>query len=492
MSKNNDDQNLFNQMNLGGFGGLRRKAQVEINSEIPFEKALTKMGKTLDELLKIGNLSELNKLERNILINSVNQVYVPLSNLVVKLKNNEVCEFDIDANKILEEINKTKNLHKSEFPEIGSNIVALASVVLAGVDLKGLEEKTVAQVLKLAKSLNNIVVEHFFKQNKQQNNEQPEHKEISTKDEAVRLLNWAEKYSEPFYDTLNPTLAIQCVAGAVECAIMTIAKHNFNFNYYIEGVGIHEKFLNSYKQEIMRTVEFLKNYGRNAEAMFNIAMHEDNDLLISRIFRNVEMFNLIHSAGECELEDYDNIIKMGGMYARYRIAAIFQLYEQKFAKKHMELFMDVLNPDNAGNPRNQQVFDEHGIHFKNIGLIFGKMMEIGGEVATEKNIDMDFSVNILNFMKDKCKALIVKKDNVEVATTDWFNLRAEKNHEQQLIEPIYDYKGETEFFFISPVPFMDWRNPNIFTINKILDNNQNLFTGKVTGHVLARAMIPQF
>ncbi|WP_175849262.1 hypothetical protein [Burkholderia cepacia] len=373
MSKNNDDQNLFNQMNLGGFGGLRRKPQVEKLTAENFNNNLTEAGKD------------------------------------------------------------------------------------------------------------------FIKQNKNQQTE------ISTKDEAIRLLNLSEQY---YNYRRNKTLSVQCAAGAIEFVLMTIAKHKFNLNYYIENVDMDEYILTIFKSEIARTLDFMKNYGANATNIFHNSMNENSKPVISRFFNNKQMFNIIHSTES--IESFDDIVKMGGMYARYRIAVCFQIYEQKFAKNHFELFLKVFSPENKNEQEKEKIRKENGMHFLNIGTSLGKIAELPNEVVNQKHLDMDFCFHIKMFMMDKLYGVLKSNNKYETdgekITVDWFNLKAEYNPDQVLIEPIYDYNGETEFYFISPIPDDNWKFPSVFEITaelKKLKENKVL-SGEPKTTIFMRALIPDF
>jgi hypothetical protein len=308
--------------------------------------------------------------------------------------------------------------------------------------------------------------------------------EINSKDEAIRLLTFADKYYRDGWHNLS----VQCIAGAIECVLMTLSKHKFNFDYYAEKVkNVEKDILDVFIKEVKRTASYLQAYGNNSQHIFQIAMNGEPEPLVNRFMKNRRMFSMVHSAES--FADFNDFIKIGGGYARYRLMSYFSMYEKNFAKVILDDFMTITDKES-----NDKVVAKHGIHAEKLMQSFATMQN-DMEKAVQNNVPYNFGVHVLMFMKNKFKALSVEGGKKELVTVDWFNLKAVYNDKQRLIEPIYDYEGETIYFDLQPIPDGNWKLPSVFVVMHDINSSKELFTcnpNEPKFTVLMQALIPEF
>ncbi|MDR8076691.1 hypothetical protein KPA96_13600 [Burkholderia cenocepacia] len=306
----------------------------------------------------------------------------------------------------------------------------------------------------------------------------------TTPTHVLRLFGNAYRYAQE----KEKLLAIQSIAGAIELCISSVVAKKFDFDFYISGLNAADDIKKEIKRELGRTVQYIAVLGQNYKYTF---FNKDNKgTLFKSMMRSSTVFWLMHSAEELN-DEFLTYIRLGGSYARYHYGIMNEMYEKKFAKLHLHECMQAFSPDITNEQRNKRQTNLTP-YVLNIGRALGKIADMPIEQASEKHIDIDLSLSIINFMKDKFTGLHFANNKFKKMTIDYFNIYGEFDENQYFIEPIYNYDGETIYFDISPIPTEEWKRPVVFEKMHQLELNKHLFEASPTCSMYMRALFPSF
>ena len=276
--------------------------------------------------------------------------------------------------------------------------------------------------------------------------------------------------------------AIQYLSSAIDVAAGGAPEYGFDIQGFLTKAleGYDREIVVTITNEVARTVQMMCAYGQNIRALYLLA--EDKKNLIGKMLKNEQFYSLVHSANETS--EFDDIIACGGTYTRLKYFIMFSNFESDVVPQHLVKFAQL----------------SKAIEQKRITSVQGAKDLIGNELnelfllrlKDQKDLTKEEVFNVsaraLNSITPKLTGLKVKDGNVEPKGSS--NLVFDQDEEAfDFIEPIYSGPNGLRYYFISPLPSLDWAGAATYEFLNVVHNHYGEDT---QGTIVAPAMFPDF
>ena len=204
--------------------------------------------------------------------------------------------------------------------------------------------------------------------------------------------------------------------------------------------------------------------------------------MIGMMLKNEQFYSLVHSAND--LTEFADIIACGGTYTRMKYFTMLANFEGDIVPQHLSKFAQLSDAIERKTVKSVQEAKE--LIGNELNDLF--LLRLKDQADLTKEEVFNVSARALNSIIPNLTGLKVKGGKEEPKGSA--NIVFDEDEEDfDFIEPIYSGPNGLRYYFISPLPNLDWAGAATYEFLHIVKNH---YGDDAQGTIVAPAMFPDF